>query len=130
MKIAITYDPIEKEVFQHFGHCESFLVYDKESGESSVIDNGGNSHIELISYLQEQGVEVLICGGIGGRAIELLSAYGIEVVPGATGDAFAALGAYLKGELKSNDGAIHQCSHEGGHEHHHGDHDHCDHHDN
>ena len=66
MKIAVTYD--NGEVFQHFGRTESFKIYDVEDNKiisSEVISANGTGHGALAGLLAEQGVNVLICGGIG-----------------------------------------------------------------
>lgn len=69
MKIAVTYE--NGEIFQHFGHTEQFKVYEVENGEivkAEVIDSNGSGHGALAGLLFESGIEVLICGGIGGGA--------------------------------------------------------------
>ena len=129
MKIAVTYD--NGNVFQHFGRTEQFKIYDVENGKvvsSEVIGNDGLGHGALAGLLANNAINVLICGGLGGGAMNALTSAGIEVVAGATGNTDAAVEAYLKGELVSS-GA--NCDH---HDHHHGeDHvcgDHgCGHHD-
>ena len=66
MKIAVTYD--NGEVFQHFGKTEYFKVYEVEDNKvvsSEVISSNGTGHGALAGLLAEQGVNVLICGGIG-----------------------------------------------------------------
>ena len=66
MKIAVTYD--NGEIFQHFGKTESFKVYEVEDNKvvsSEVIGSNGTGHGALAGLLAEQGVNVLICGGIG-----------------------------------------------------------------
>lgn len=55
----------------------------------------------LAVLLEEQGVNVLICGGLGGGAQTALAEAGIEVCSGASGDADQAVESYLKGELAS-----------------------------
>ena len=120
MKIAVTYE--NGQVFQHFGHTEEFKVYDVEDGKivsSRVIGSDGHGHEELASLLAGRSIDVLICGGIGPGAQAALAESGIELCSGASGDADAAVEAYLNGELVSS-GA--NCSH---HDH---DHDHCSHH--
>ena len=62
---------------------------------------GPDSGRELAGLLAEQGISVLICGGIGGGAQSALAEAGIELCSGAQGDADAAVEAYLKGELVS-----------------------------
>ena len=67
MKIAVTYE--NGNVFQHFGHTEQFKLYQVEGKQitgSQVVDTNGQGHGALAGFLQAQGVQVLICGGIGG----------------------------------------------------------------
>ena len=102
MKIAATYD--NGNIFQHFGNTEFFKVYEVEDNKvvsSEVIGSNGTGHGALAGHLAEQGISVLICGGIGGGAQSALAEAGIELCSGAQGDADAAVEAYLKGELVS-----------------------------
>ena len=102
MKIAVTYD--NGNVFQHFGRTEQFKVYDVEDGKvisSAVISTDGAGHSALAVLLQEQNIDVLICGGIGGGAQAALEQRGIELCAGASGNADEAVEAYLCGELES-----------------------------
>ena len=103
MKIAVTYD--NGEIFQHFGKTESFKVYEVEDNKvvsSEVIGSNGTGHGALASLLAEQGVNVLICGGIGGGAQTALTEAGIELCAGAQGNTDQAVESYLKGELVSS----------------------------
>ena len=100
MKIAVTYE--NGEIYQHFGHCQEFKIYDAKEGEicsSQVVGTGGDGHEALAGFLTRQGVGVLICGGIGGGARAALSEAGIELYPGAAGSADEAVEALLKGTL-------------------------------
>ncbi len=109
MRIAVTYD--NGQVFQHFGHTETFKLYEVENGtvlSSKLIGADSSGHSALAGMLSGQGVDVLICGGIGGSAEAALRDAGIELYAGASGDADAAVQAYLRGEL-ANTGA--NCSH-------------------
>ena len=102
MKIAATYD--NGNIFQHFGKTEFFKVYEVEDNKvvsSEVIGSNGTGHGALAGLLAEQGISVLICGGIGGGAQSALAEAGIELCSGAQGDADTAVEAYLKGELVS-----------------------------
>ena len=83
MKIAVTYE--NGQVFQHFGHTEQFKVYEVENGKivkSEIVDTNGQGHGALAEFLLNGGVEVLICGGIGGGARNALAEAGIELYPG------------------------------------------------
>ena len=113
MKVAVTYE--QGRVFQHFGHTEQFKVYDVEDGKvtaSRILDSNGSGHGALAAMLAGEGIDVLICGGIGGGAQAALEEQGIELCAGASGDADEAVAAYLRGDL-INTGA--NCDH---HEHH------------
>jgi len=109
MKIAVTYE--NGNVFQHFGRTESFKVYEVEDNKivsGKVIGNDGLGHEALAGLLADKAIDVLICGGLGQGAQNALAAAGVEVVAGASGDADAAVEAYLRGELV-NTGA--NCDH-------------------
>lgn len=123
MKIAATYE--NGNIFQHFGRTETFKVYEVEDGKivsSQVIGSNGIGHGALAGLLADQDIKVLICGGLGGGALNALTEAGIEVCAGASGNADEAVEAYLRGELVDS-GA--NCDH-----HHHGGEDHecCGHH--
>ena len=120
MKIAVTYE--NGRIFQHFGHTEAFKVYRVEDGKilgSEIIGSNGSGHGALAKLLNEQGIDVLICGGIGGGAQAALEERGIKLCAGAEGDTDEAVAAYLRGELH-NTGA--NCDHHHGEEHSCGEH--------
>ena len=100
MRIAVTYE--DGIVFQHFGHTEQFKVYEIADGKAvsaELLSTGGTGHEALAAFLKGQGVDVLICGGIGDGAASALKEQGIELCAGASGDADEAVAAYLRGEL-------------------------------
>lgn len=116
MKIAVTYD--NGNVFQHFGRTEFFKVYDVEDNKvisSEVIGSNGVGHGALAGLLSDRSVDVLICGGIGGRAQQALADAGVELIAGAEGDTDQAVEAYLKGELISTGANCDHHHHEDGH---------------
>ncbi len=102
MKIAVAYD--NGEVFQHFGRTENFKVYTVEENEivsSEVIDAEGNGHSALAGLLAGNGVDLVLCGGIGDGAQSALAEAGIQVCSGVEGDADVAVVNFLAGELTS-----------------------------
>ncbi len=116
MKIAATYD--NGNIFQHFGKTEFFKVYEVEDNKiisSEVIGSNGLGHGALAGLLGEQGIHVLICGGLGGGAQTALKEAGVEVCSGAKGDADQAVEAYLRGELVSTGANCDHHHHEEGH---------------
>ena len=118
MRIAVTYE--NGNIFQHFGRTEYFKVYEVEDGavvSSEVIGSDGIGHGALAGLLANHDIQVLICGGLGGGALNALTNAGIEVCAGASGNADEAVAAYLRGELVDT-GA--NCDH-----HHHGEGEEC-----
>ena len=100
MKIAVTYE--NGQIFQHFGHTEQFKVYEIQDGRvagTRIVDTSGSGHGALAGFLKEHQVDALICGGIGGGARMALAEAGIELYGGASGDADAAVDAFLGGSL-------------------------------
>lgn len=128
MKVAVTYE--NGQIFQHFGHTEQFKIYEVENGTVSggeVVDTNGSGHGALAGFLKEYGVNVLICGGIGGGAKTALAQAGIQLFGGVNGSADQAVTDFAAGSLSFNPDVM--CNHHGeGHgEGHdcgsHGDHD-------
>ena len=126
MKIAATYE--NGNIFQHFGRTEFFKVYEVEDGKivsSRVIGSDGIGHGALAGLLAGHDIQVLICGGLGGGALNALRNAGIEVCAGASGNADEAVEAYLRGDLVDtgancdhhHHGEGHECGHGEGEEH-------------
>ena len=117
MRIAVTYE--NGQIFQHFGHTETFKIYDVEEGKvvhSEVVDTNGSGHGALAGVLNALNADVLICGGIGGGAQTALAAAGIKLFGGVSGDADKAVEAFINKTLDYNPDV--KCSH---HEHSHGE---------
>lgn len=116
MKIAIIYE--NGMVYQHFGHCSAVKLYTVDNGtmlDMKVVQLNGEGHGSVAEFMSENGVETVICGGIGAPAAKLLTDKGIELCAGVQGDADRAVMAYLTGKLKCS--AASTCA----------DHDHHDH---
>ena len=110
MKIAVTYG--DGQVFQHFGHCEQFKLYEVSEGQitsAQVVSAVGSGHGALAGFLQSHGVDTLICGGIGAGARSALAEAGIRLYPGVTGGADESVAALLAGSLSYDPDT--QCSH-------------------
>ena len=128
MKIAVTYE--DGNVFQHFGRTENFKIYEVEDGKvvsAEVMSSDGVGHEALAWLLKDSGIDALICGGMGQGAQDALAEAGIEVCAGASGDADAAVEAFLRGELVNTGVNCDHHGHEHGHDHPHDHpHDHGD----
>lgn len=134
MKIAVAYDR-DGTVFQHFGHSEYFKIYDVENKEvisSEIVSTDGCGHCALADALAGEGVDTLICGGIGGGAIERMKEYKITVFPGVEGSADKAVEDFLENNLLYQEGYVcqeHEQHHAEGHDCHHSGEGHDCHHD-
>ena len=134
MKIAATYE--NGNIFGHFGHTAQFKIYTVENGKivaAEVVDTNGSGHGALAGFLENLGVNALICGGIGAGARFALQDADIEVYGGVSGDADEAAEALASGVLTFDPNACCSHHHEGGHScgHHHDHscgHHGCDHH--
>lgn len=120
MKIAV---PHEKGmIFQHFGHSREFKLYEVENGSFTKIEilpTGAGGHGALADLLSRQGVEVLICGGIGDGAKNALQQAGIKLFGGVSGSADRAVAAFAANALEYDPNV--RCDH---HDKEHGDYGH------
>ena len=58
MRIAVTYE--DGNIFQHFGHTETFKVYEVEDGKvlsSRLLESNGSGHGALAGFLKMGGVD-------------------------------------------------------------------------
>ena len=103
MKLAITYDKSNNQIWQHFGHTEYFRIVTIDGTNvtaDKIVGTNGVGHGALAGFLKDQGVEALICGGIGGGARNALAEAGITLYGGVSGDADDAIVAFVTGNLQ------------------------------
>lgn len=102
MKVAVASE--NANVSAHFGHCHEFSIFIIEDGKCTKCDailNPGHEPGVLPPFLARQGVNCIIAGGIGSRAINLFKENGIEVLVGATGKVSDVIDQFCKGTLKT-----------------------------
>ncbi len=104
----------EGKLFPHFGHCAAFAMIEVDQAAKKIL---GRSDVAapphqpglLPGWLAERGVKLVIAGGLGGRALDLLTQNGIETVVGAPVETPEKLVTdYLAGTLSSGANA---CDH-------------------
>jgi predicted Fe-Mo cluster-binding NifX family protein len=109
MKIAVTADSnkgLESPVCEHFGHAPFFMLVDVENGEVNAVAAVANPFAEahqpgqIPGFIHEQKADVILSGGMGGRAIQFFEELGIKAATGARGTVRQALEHYLGGQLK------------------------------
>jgi predicted Fe-Mo cluster-binding NifX family protein len=107
MKIGIsaTSDSLDANVDTRFGRCPYFVIVDSESMEFNVVSNDSTnaSHgagIQAAQTIANMGVEVIITGNIGPNAFNVISASGVTVITGVSGNIKEAVEKYKNGQLK------------------------------
>jgi predicted Fe-Mo cluster-binding NifX family protein len=107
MKIAV---PVTKsnQIDDHFGHCEFYGVY-TISEKNEIIDvqtikseQGCGCKSNIANVLAEKGVKIMLAGGIGGGAINVLNNSGIKVVRGCSGNAADIVTLYVAGKINDS----------------------------
>ena len=100
MKIAIATEA--GQVCPHFGHTPFFTFAVVEEGvvvEKKEVPNPGHEPGFLPKWMKEQGVQLIITGGVGSKAQELFKSLSIEVIAGASGPVEKVLAAFVDGTL-------------------------------
>lgn len=103
------------EVSYHFGYCEVFYLFEldrKRILSSKTLPNPGHKPGYLPVFLNEQGVNVIICGGMGAGAINIFNEYNIEVITGANGLVETTIQNYIEGKLESSNSICEEHHHE------------------
>jgi predicted Fe-Mo cluster-binding NifX family protein len=124
MKIAVPVTT-NNQIDEHFGHCSYYNVYDiLENGEINGIENiaspqGCGCKSNIAGVLAAKGVSIMLAGGIGGGAINVLNYSGIEVVRGCSGDATDVVKLFFAGNIADSGSSCHQHEnhHAGGNDH-------------
>jgi predicted Fe-Mo cluster-binding NifX family protein len=95
---------LDDTVCDHFGRAPTFTVVDTETDEVLVVKNR-SEHMGGLGkppeHIAKTGAEVLICSGLGPRAIDMLVEFNIKVFVGATGTVKDAIDMWKDGKLTS-----------------------------
>jgi predicted Fe-Mo cluster-binding NifX family protein len=94
---------LEDSVGEHFGRVPTYTIIDLDTNHIKVIPNishhmGGQGYPPEI--LSKEGVNVMVCRGLGRRAISMFEEIGIDVYIGASGTVKDAVQAYKNGQLQ------------------------------
>ena len=107
MKYAV---PVSGGVLSpHFGHCEQFALIDVDETKQQIlkkelVNSPGHEPGLLPKWLAEQGVSLVIAGGMGSRAQEIFQQNSIGVIIGITeNDPETAVQSCLNGSLSAGD---------------------------
>lgn len=112
-RIALPWE--DGRVCAHFGHAPAFMMVDVDDdgtiAKETLVTAPPHQPGLLPTWLAEQGANVILAGGMGGHAQNLLAEKGIQAVLGVPSTTAAeAVQAYLSGTLTSGDNS---CDHTG-----------------
>jgi predicted Fe-Mo cluster-binding NifX family protein len=121
MKIAV---PTRGNVVDdHFGHCEAFTILTIDSTRKIINEEilpstqGCGCKSNIVGDLKNIGVEVMLAGNMGGGALNILTANGIKVYRGCSGNVRSVAESYLQGRITdSGEGCNHTHHHGEGHQ--------------
>lgn len=102
MKIAI---PVaNKKLCAHFGHCQEFIIYEVNNNKvlsKTSIDPPAHAPGVIPEFLAENKVDCILGGGMGSRAQQLFSQFGIKVITGITeADPDAIVNSFINNSLE------------------------------
>ena len=125
MRIAVPAESrngLESPISQHFGRCPVFVMVDTEDGKVTSVEEIDNpfygQHVpgQVPGFIQSQGADVILVGGMGHRALAFFEQCGIEAVTGAVGTVHQAIEEFLGGRLQG----VEPCAESRHHGHQHG----------
>jgi len=108
-KIAIAVldaNGLDAQVSPHFGRCPYFALVEVEGQEVGTVATVPNPYYpnhepgQVPAFIHSLGAQVMLSGGMGGRAVAFFRQYGIEAATGAAGTVRASLAQYLGGDLQ------------------------------
>jgi predicted DNA-binding protein (UPF0251 family)/predicted Fe-Mo cluster-binding NifX family protein len=117
MIVAVPF--LQGDVNAHFGSTQAFLVAEGVEGTEGKVERTTifevqgmqHNHAGIAGFLKEQGVEVILAGGMGGPMQQALKMQGFELYCGVSGPAVAAVEAFLRGEIEQSEST---CGHHHG----------------
>jgi predicted Fe-Mo cluster-binding NifX family protein len=109
MRIAVSADNksgLDSVISPHFGRCPHFVLVDLDDHDVKEVREVDNPYFaqhqpgQVPAFINSLGADVMLTGGMGGRAIMFFQQFGIEGVTGAHGTVRQSVERYLGGQLK------------------------------
>ena len=108
MKIAVSSygKDLNSQIDPRFGRCAYFLIVDTDDMSFDAFENKGVSltsgaGIQAAQFVISKGAKAVITGNCGPKAVQTLSAAGVELFSGHTGSVVEALEKYKGADLTS-----------------------------
>ena len=92
-------------VSPHFERCPHFTIIDIEDRSvvrKKVVANPGRSPEFIPRFLYENGVDLIVAGGMGMCATEFSDELGVRSILGISGQIDEVIDQFLKGNLKES----------------------------
>jgi len=94
---------LDSIVGEHFGRVPTYTIVNLDTNEVQVIANtshhmGGQG--DPPDIMAREGVNIMVCRGLGRRAISMFEELGIDVYIGASGTVRDAIDAFKNGRLQ------------------------------
>ena len=94
---------LDDTIGEHFGRVPTYTIINLDNDEVKVIPNT-SQHTGGIGYppeiMAKEGVNVMVCRGLGRRAISMFEEFGIDVYIGANGTVKDAIEDFKQGRLQ------------------------------
>jgi len=107
MKICIPTETgagLKAKINAHFGSAPYFTIYDTDNETIEIISNSNQHHMhgmcQPLGVLGDKGIDVVVCGGMGARAVMKLNEGGIKAYKAIAGTAADVLKRYKEGSLQ------------------------------
>jgi predicted Fe-Mo cluster-binding NifX family protein len=109
MRVAISVDNrngLDSVVSPHFGRCPHFALVDLDGRDVKDFRNVDNPYYgqhqqgQVPAFIHSLGANVMLSGGMGGRAIMFFQQFGVEGVTGAFGTVRQSIERYMDGQLQ------------------------------
>lgn len=119
MKVAIATD--NGHVSAHFGRCRQYTIYEIQDNEIKTrvqVDTPPHQPGYLPGWLSEKGVNQVIAGGMGPRAVNLFQDLNIQPLIGVSGAVDDVIADFIDGKLDTGESLCthgqdghHECNH-------------------
>lgn len=124
MRIAVSTETnagLDAPVAGHFGRCPFFTLIDLEGEQVQAVQVIANPFFpnhepgQVPAFIHGQNAQVMLTGGMGGRAVAFFEQFGIRPVTGAAGTVRQALDCFQRGDLSGSAPCSESVAHGHGH---------------
>lgn len=95
---------LKAKVNAHFGSAPYFTIYDTDNETLEIINNSNQYHrhgmCQPMGVLDNKGIDVVVCGGMGARAVMKLNEGGIKAFKAIAGTTADVVKRYKEGSLE------------------------------